>query len=119
MRVSYSYALSALALALITATQLSCSSATNRETAEGLKIEDVVVGTGKAAEVGDKVSVHYTGRLTDGTKFDSSLDRGTPFEFRIGKREVIRGWDEGVEGMREGGKRKLTIPPKLAYGERG
>lgn len=84
-----------------------------------LKIEEVVVGTGAEAVTGKKVGVHYTGWLTDGTKFDSSVDRGSPFSFKLGGGQVIRGWDEGVAGMRIGGKRKLTIPPDLGYGARG
>ena len=84
-----------------------------------LKIEDLVVGTGEAAVVGKNVSVHYTGTLTDGTKFDSSVDRGTPFTFSLGAGEVIPGWDQGIVGMKVGGKRKLTIPPSLGYGEAG
>lgn len=84
-----------------------------------LKIEDMVVGTGAEAVSGKTVSVHYTGWLTDGTKFDSSVDRGTPFEFQLGQGRVIRGWDEGVAGMKIGGKRKLTIPPEMGYGARG
>ena len=87
--------------------------------ANGLQIEDVVVGDGQAAKKGDLVSVHYTGWLLDGTKFDSSLDRGQPFEFTIGEGQVIKGWDEGVPGMQIGGKRKLTIPPDMAYGPTG
>ena len=87
--------------------------------ASELTYQDLVVGTGAEAAKGMTASVHYTGWLTDGTKFDSSLDRGRPFPFRIGAGSVIRGWDEGVAGMRVGGKRKLTIPPALAYGERG
>ncbi|MEK7608525.1 MAG: FKBP-type peptidyl-prolyl cis-trans isomerase [Patescibacteria group bacterium] len=83
---------------------------------EGLKIEDVVLGTGAEAVAGKTVSVHYTGTLTDGTKFDSSLDRGTPFSFVLGVGQVIRGWDEGVAGMKVGGERKLTIAPEFAYG---
>ncbi len=81
--------------------------------------DDLKVGTGAEAADGDTVKVHYTGRLMNGTKFDSSLDRKEPFEFTIGKGEVIKGWDQGVVGMKVGGKRKLTIPSKLAYGERG
>ncbi len=84
-----------------------------------LKIEDLKVGTGDSPKPGEVVSVHYTGWLQDGTKFDSSVDRGEPFEFVIGQGQVIRGWDEGVMTMKEGGKRRLTIPPEMAYGERG
>ncbi len=89
--------------------------------ASGLQYEDLVVGSGKMAEPGMNVSVHYTGWLTDAakTKFDSSLDRGQPFQFQLGGGQVIQGWDEGVKGMRIGGKRKLTIPPDLGYGSRG
>lgn len=83
-----------------------------------LEIEDITIGDGLEAKAGDTVSVHYVGTLTDGTKFDSSKDRG-PFSFELGAGRVIRGWDEGVTGMKVGGKRKLTIPPELAYGERG
>jgi FKBP-type peptidyl-prolyl cis-trans isomerase len=85
-------------------------------TKSGLKYIDVKVGTGQEAEPGDTVLVHYTGTLTNGKKFDSSVDRGQPFEFHLGAGEVIKGWDEGVAGMKEGGKRKLVIPAKLAYG---
>jgi FKBP-type peptidyl-prolyl cis-trans isomerase len=84
-----------------------------------LKVEDLVQGTGEEAVTGKKVSVHYTGTLTDGSKFDSSLDRGRPFDFPLGGGRVIKGWDQGVAGMKVGGKRRLTIPPELAYGERG
>ena len=87
--------------------------------APGLVIEDTKVGAGAAAKTGDTVTVHYTGRLTDGTKFDSSLDRNAPFTFTLGAGQVISGWDQGVVGMKVGGKRKLTIPPDLAYGDRG
>lgn len=83
------------------------------------QVEDFVVGTGPEAKAGDNVSVHYTGTLTDGTKFDSSLDRGEPLSFVLGRGNVIRGWDVGVAGMKPGGKRKLIIPPAEAYGERG
>ncbi len=80
---------------------------------------DLLVGTGDEAKIGDQVKVHYTGTLTDGTKFDSSHDRNEPFGFRIGGGEVIKGWDQGVPGMKVGGKRKLTIGYALAYGESG
>jgi peptidylprolyl isomerase len=89
------------------------------ETDSGLKYIDLIAGTGAAPEVGQKVVVHYTGWLEDGTKFDSSVDQGQPFSFTLGKGEVIAGWDEGVATMRVKGKRKLIIPPNLAYGERG
>jgi FKBP-type peptidyl-prolyl cis-trans isomerase FkpA len=92
-------------------------------TASGLKIEEVVEGSGAAAAAGQQVSVHYTGWLTDGVikgrKFDSSKDRGDPFEFPLGAGHVIKGWDEGVQGMKVGGTRLLTIPPALGYGARG
>jgi len=84
-----------------------------------LKIENIKEGTGAEAVNGKQVSVHYTGTLTDGKKFDSSVDRGQPFKFVLGAGQVIRGWDLGVAGMKVGGKRKLTIPPELGYGERG
>jgi FKBP-type peptidyl-prolyl cis-trans isomerase len=83
-----------------------------------LKYEDLKEGTGTEAKKGDTVEVHYTGWLTDGTKFDSSVGK-RPFSFRLGAGMVIKGWDSGVAGMKEGGKRKLTIPPELAYGDRG
>ena len=88
-------------------------------TASGLVIDDVVVGQGAEAAAGQQVFVHYTGWLTNGTKFDSSKDRGQPFDFPLGMRHVIAGWDEGVQGMKVGGTRKLTIPPQLGYGARG
>jgi FKBP-type peptidyl-prolyl cis-trans isomerase FkpA len=88
-------------------------------TASGLRYQDVKEGTGDVATAGKTVSVHYTGWLTNGTKFDSSKDRGQPFEFPLGGGRVIRGWDEGVQGMKVGGVRKLTIPPELGYGARG
>jgi len=88
-------------------------------TASGLIIEDITVGAGDLASAGQRVTVHYTGWLTDGTKFDSSKDRNDPFVFPLGGRRVIAGWDEGVQGMRVGGVRKLTIPPALGYGTRG
>ena len=85
----------------------------------GLKYVDLKVGDGQLAETGMTAQVHYTGWLTDGTKFDSSVDRNQPFSFILGAGNVIRGWDEGVKGMRVGGKRKLTIPPDLGYGSAG
>ena len=88
------------------------------ETTE-LKIEDVKEGTGAAAKSGDTVTVHYTGYLSDGTKFESSKDSGQPFTFTIGENKVIPGWEQGVPGMKVGGTRKLTIPPDMAYGEAG
>ena len=90
-----------------------------QEAPSGLKYQDLVVGDGVEAQTGQNVQVHYTGWLTSGEKFDSSVDRGQPFNFVLGAGMVIRGWDEGVSGMRIGGKRKLVIPPDLAYGERG
>jgi FKBP-type peptidyl-prolyl cis-trans isomerase FkpA len=87
-------------------------------TPSGLEYADEAVGSGKEAAAGDRVSVHYTGWLQDGTKFDSSRDRGQPFEFKLGEGRVIRGWEEGVAGMKEGGRRRLVIPPELGYGAR-
>lgn len=89
------------------------------KTASGLQYEGLQEGAGDASKAGDTVEVHYTGWLTDGKKFDSSLDRGQPFSFKLGAGQVIKGWDEGVAGMKVGGKRKLTIPPELGYGDRG
>jgi len=88
-------------------------------TASGLIIDDVTVGDGDIATAGKRVTVHYTGWLPDGRKFDSSKDRNEPFVFPLGGRRVIAGWDEGVQGMKVGGVRKLTIPPELGYGARG
>ena len=85
----------------------------------GLQITDTTPGQGKETKTGDRVSVHYKGTLLDGTKFDSSYDRGKPFEFVLGQNQVIQGWEKGVLGMNVGGKRKLVIPPSLAYGEQG
>jgi FKBP-type peptidyl-prolyl cis-trans isomerase len=118
-----------LLLAGCAAQPAGSSSTTNNEQGEsnletittdsGLQYQDIVVGSGAAAKPGDFVSVHYTGWLEDGTKFDSSLDRNTPFEFQLGAGGVIAGWDEGVAGMQVGGKRKLIIPAELGYGSRG
>ena len=84
-----------------------------------LKIEDLTVGDGQEAKAGDQVVVHYVGTLTDGKKFDSSRDRNSGFGFKLGAGKVIKGWDQGVAGMKIGGLRKLTIPPELAYGAGG
>ena len=92
---------------------------TAKVTDSGLKYEDTVEGDGAVAEAGQNVSVHYTGWLTDGSKFDSSKDRNQPFQFPLGGGRVIRGWVEGVQGMKVGGTRKLTIPPQLGYGANG
>ena len=88
-------------------------------TPSGLQYIDLVEGTGRQAELGDTATVHYTGWLADGTKFDSSVDRKEPFSFRVGAGQVIKGWDEGVSSMKIGGKRKLIVPPDLGYGARG
>lgn len=88
-------------------------------TPSGLKYVDQVVGTGEVAVAGKTANVHYTGWLENGKKFDSSVDRGQPFSFPLGAGRVIKGWDEGVQGMKVGGKRKLTIPSDLGYGSRG
>jgi FKBP-type peptidyl-prolyl cis-trans isomerase len=89
------------------------------KTASGLQYWDIRVGTGAVAKSGDKVKVHYTGWLTTGKKFDSSVDANSPFDFTIDAGDVIKGWDEGVTGMKVGGKRQLRIPPELAYGASG
>ena len=88
-------------------------------TDSGLKYEDIIEGSGESAEAGQLVTVHYTGWLTNGNKFDSSKDRNDPFRFKLGAGNVIRGWDEGVAGMKIGGTRKLTIPAHLGYGAQG
>lgn len=88
-------------------------------TADGLEITVLKEGSGAGAQAGDLVTVHYTGTLTDGTKFDSSVDRNEPFKFNLGTGMVIKGWDEGVAGMKAGEKRKLVIPPSLGYGDSG
>ncbi|MBH0185764.1 MAG: FKBP-type peptidyl-prolyl cis-trans isomerase [Nitrospira sp.] len=95
------------------------SNAGETVTASGLKYIDQAVGAGDVAVAGKTVSVHYTGWLENGKKFDSSVDRGQPFSFPLGAGRVIKGWDEGVQGMKVGGKRKLTIPSDLGYGSRG
>lgn len=100
-----------------TAEPVASDSATTKM--EGLKIEDLKVGTGAEAVTGKKITVNYAGTLTDGTKFDNSYDRGEPFSFTLGAGEVIQGWDQGFKGMKIGGKRKLTIPSELGYGAQG
>jgi FKBP-type peptidyl-prolyl cis-trans isomerase len=89
------------------------------KTSSGLQYAELVVGKGREAHAGEKATVHYTGTLEDGTKFDSSKDRNQPFSFQLGAGRVIKGWDEGVEGMKIGGTRKLVIPSDLGYGARG
>src|SRR5215212_4144172 len=97
----------------------SVTMANETTTPSGLKYTDVQAGTGATAQPGQKAKVHYTGWLKNGQKFDSSVDRNEPFEFTLGAGMVIKGWDEGVAGMKVGGKRKLEIPPALGYGARG
>lgn len=101
-----------------TVTQETENTSLNPESMQ-LVTEDITPGTGETAKAGDLVSVHYTGTLTDGTKFDSSKDRGTPFNFTLGAGQVIEGWDKGVAGMKVGGVRKLTIPSSMGYGNQG
>ena len=108
-----------LAWMAINATEGDGKSGANPTNPSGLKYVDEKIGEGKTAKAGDLVLVHYTGTLKEGKKFDSSRDRDAPFKFTLGKGQVIRGWDEGVAGMKEGGKRKLIIPAELAYGAEG
>ena len=125
--ISIRLAGAALALAIIAvSTPVGRSDAADNQVNEmpdGLKYTDTKTGDGTVAHSGNKVSVHYTGWLSDngakGKKFDSSVDRGQPFQFTLGAKQVIAGWDEGVAGMKVGGKRTLTIPPELGYGSRG
>ena len=125
--ISLRLACAAVALAIIAAaTPFGRSDAAPSQVIEmpnGLKYTDTTTGDGATASAGNKVSVHYTGWLFNngakGTKFDSSVDRGQPFQFTLGAHQVIAGWDEGVAGMKVGGKRTLTIPPELGYGARG
>jgi FKBP-type peptidyl-prolyl cis-trans isomerase len=109
------------ALAAIVALAVPAAAAEKQviKTTSGLQYIDEKVGDGGEAKAGDLVSVHYTGRLKDGTKFDSSVDRKQPFKFPLGAGRVIKGWDEGVAGMKVGGKRKLIIPAELGYGAAG
>ena len=125
--ISIRLAGAALALAILAvSTPVGRSDAADNQVTEmpdGLKYTDSKTGDGATAKSGNKVSVHYTGWLSDngakGKKFDSSVDRGQPFQFTLGAKQVIAGWDEGVAGMKVGGKRTLTIPPELGYGSRG
>src|SRR5207302_725661 len=121
-RITMRAALAVLALVTLLVSQPNTSAQEKKGkevvTNSGLKYEDLKVGDGAEAKKGDVVSVHYTGRLTDGKKFDSSVDRDKPFQFNLGAGQVIKGWDEGVAGMKVGGKRKLTIPPEWADGKR-
>jgi FKBP-type peptidyl-prolyl cis-trans isomerase len=107
-----------LGLFLLVAVAVVVVACAKKEPAD-LVTETLQVGTGEEAKPGQVVSVHYTGWLTNGTKFDSSLDRGTPFQFMLGAGQVIQGWDKGVAGMKVGEKRKLTIPSNLGYGDMG
>jgi FKBP-type peptidyl-prolyl cis-trans isomerase FkpA len=108
-----------LAAAVLVVVIPMAASAKEKKMKDGLVIDDVKVGTGAEAKAGQTVTVHYTGWLTNGTKFDSSKDRNEPFTFHLGAGEVIKGWDEGVQGMKVGGVRMLTIPPSLGYGAQG
>ena len=112
-------ALAAAAVTYLIANRNSSGGGTEVTTASGLKYTDTSEGTGAAAQNGQMLTVHYTGTLQNGTKFDSSVDRGKPYQFRLGSGSVIKGWDEGLLGMKIGGKRKLIIPPSLGYGARG
>jgi len=108
----------ALAITGVSLWQYERLSGQEKKSETGLKYVDEVIGTGESPSPGRTVIVHYTGRLENGKKFDSSLDRGKPYEFPIGRGRVIRGWDEGIMTMKVGGKRKLIIPPELGYGSR-
>jgi FKBP-type peptidyl-prolyl cis-trans isomerase len=111
--------LAALAVAAVLFIVLQSGGGGEVTTPSGLKYVDEVVGTGDSPKSGQTVKVHYTGTLEDGTKFESSLDKGQPYSFRIGTSAVIKGWDEGIMTMKVGGKRKLIIPPQLGYGAAG
>lgn len=115
----FSIVSSATPSATITTSVATPSASPTIENVDQLKIEDITVGTGDEAVAGKTVTVNYVGTLVNGTKFDSSYDRNQPFSFHLGAGEVIKGWDQGVVGMKVGGKRKLTIPPDLGYGASG
>jgi len=124
MRRTFTLVLILAACAALLAAQTSTSAPTKvtgkpKMTRSGVEYWDIKVGDGKTAVPGKKVVVHYTGWLTNGKKFDSSVDRMEPFTFTLGAGQVIKGWDEGVAGMKEGGKRQLKIPPQAGYGARG
>jgi FKBP-type peptidyl-prolyl cis-trans isomerase FkpA len=128
MMLKYTLLLAVVALAVMAAFAQSKSSSNSAptkvtgeptKTPDGLEYWDIKVGTGATAEKGKNVTVHYTGWLTNGKKFDSSVDRGEPFKFHLGAGQVIKGWDVGVAGMKVGGKRQLRIPPQLGYGPNG
>ncbi len=121
MKSSYRSSLMAIVVLTLAVGVGGSMAESNQEvtTPSGLKYVDQTVGTGDVAVAGKNVSVHYTGWLENGKKFDSSVDRGQPFSFPLGAGRVIKGWDEGVQGMKVGGKRKLTIPSDLGYGSRG
>jgi FKBP-type peptidyl-prolyl isomerase-like protein len=121
VRVIAIVVIAVLALSAVAYVLMHRGPATGSEiaTASGLKYVDVVEGTGATPQKGQTVTVHYTGTLENGKKFDSSVDRGQPYEFRLGEGSVIKGWDEGLATMKVGGKRKLIIPPVLGYGQRG
>ena len=112
-------AMAAAAVTYLIVHRNSGSGGSEITTASGLKYVDVAEGSGATTQNGQMLTVHYTGTLQNGTKFDSSVDRGKPYQFRLGTGSVIKGWDEGLLGMKVGGKRKLTIPPTLGYGPRG
>ena len=114
MRPALAFITLALALGLP-----ACGGYDNPSGPSSLVTEDLAIGTGATAAAGDSLTVNYVGTLQNGQKFDSSYDRGTPFSFRLGVGAVIAGWDQGIPGMKVGGKRRLTIPPSLAYGSQG
>jgi FKBP-type peptidyl-prolyl cis-trans isomerase FkpA len=120
LAVAFAFGMAALAVVETRAQEKEKSKVKEKKVGDAvLKYEDLKEGNGEEAKKGDTVEVHYTGWLTDGKKFDSSVDRNRTFSFKLGEGKVIKGWDEGVAGMKAGGKRKLTIPPELGYGARG